>query len=88
MLGGDGNDSLTGGAGNDVIAGQLGIDTVNGNGGSDTVLGGSGGSAGVADPGDLVIGLTGEINETSNLVVGANIGWTAIVNKPDTVVVP
>lgn len=79
ILGGNGNDSLVGGAGNDVMAGQDGIDTVNGQGGTDVLVGGSGGPDGAEDPGDLVIGSSSEQNETSTLVTGARIGWTALV---------
>lgn len=81
LLGGNDDDSVLGGAGNDIIAGQSGIDTVNGQGGSDIVAGGSGGDSGTIDAGDLVIGATSEIKETTRLVFGANIGWTDLVDE-------
>jgi predicted outer membrane repeat protein len=62
LLGGAGDDAVLGGAGNDTAFGGAGVDTVIGNGGTD-VLGGGAGDQLAADPGDVVNGLAGEIDE-------------------------
>ena len=62
LLGGAGNDAVIGGAGNDTAFGGAGVDTVIGNGGTD-MLGGGSGEQQAADPGDVITGLAGEIDE-------------------------
>jgi Ca2+-binding RTX toxin-like protein len=62
VLGEDGDDVVIGGAGNDTAFGGSGADTVIGNGGTDK-LGGGAGNQETADPGDVINGLAGEIDE-------------------------
>ncbi|UFN50536.1 M10 family metallopeptidase C-terminal domain-containing protein [Roseomonas sp. OT10] len=66
LLGGGGADALDGGAGNDLIQGGAGDDLLDGGTGADTLRGGAGDDVFVIDaPGDVVVELAGEGNDTA-----------------------
>jgi len=65
LYGGDGNDWLFGGAAADTLQGGSGADTLDGGDGADRLTGGSG--TGTADPGDILAGPPGEIDEAFQL---------------------